>query len=199
VSQELWASGVQRHLMFGPSLPSLPSPPRGLVVILLGRNPKGLEEALLGCLPAARLTQKGFDVRPSWACGAWVLAEGARPEQFEEFNLGNRHVVVFENDLEEVHESLRKLPYNIRPRIKPGVGVAHVPSNSSLLQDVSANATSIGDPSSSCIHASETNSEGDEKKVGFASSHMSLPLIVRRTFIDFPQTPEVSPRSTQTV
>jgi len=196
VSQELWASGVQRHLMFGPSLPSLPPPPPGLVVILLGRNPKGLEEALSSCLPAARLSQKGFDVRPSWACGAWVLAEGARAEQFEE--LGNRHVVVSENELEEVHESLRKLPYNIRPRIKPGMGIAHVPSNSSLL-DVSANATSIGDPSSSRIHASETNSEGDEKKVGFASSHMSLPLIVRRTFIDFPQSPEVSPRSAQTV
>lgn len=144
---------------------------------------------------AQSLIDQGFNPKPEWANGAKILTRDVRPEQLD-IELCPRHVIVADEDEQIVMEFIEKIPYNRRPRIKPGFGRVAVPSRTSLLQDLSqSNDSEAWDSRPPSGNVSDEKSEANVAPL--LSDTQDLP--VRCTFIHCPAGPVTTPRTSQTI
>jgi len=199
ISDELWASSVEKRLATAAAPPSSSSPRVPLRLMTFNRHPQALDDVLLQCPLALELRAQGVAVRPPWANGAKIMAGDVGPELFDT-ELCPRHVVVLQSNEPRIVEALLSLPCNLRPRLKPGTGSAAVPSDLSLMQDASdaGAASSLG-------HMSDWGSCSGEDLFADGPLAVTPPLEydvqdmpVLNTFIDF-HSPAASPRSMKTM
>jgi len=126
ISDVLWAASVERRISENRQADvhryiSHPCPKRRYVLLEFGRDPPEFDSVLLNSEVAHAAIERGAELQPDWANGAKLFVEGVGPEFFD-VHLCPRHVLVFAEDEALVHAVLRKLPYNFRPRLKPGSG-----------------------------------------------------------------------------
>merc|ERR1712039_546418 len=115
----------------------------------------------------------GVNVQPVWAKGAIVLADCVCQAVLEEIP-HPWHVAVSECNESQVYEALQSLPYNLRPRLKKSCGRYYIPSDTSLLADVSES-----DPADVAY---------DEDSFEESDSEVQL-LDVKLTFLHVPPAP----------
>jgi len=193
IQAELWASGVQRLAAeeVRQSLSShsaQTSSESRLVLLALSRHPREMHDVLRNSELARSLAEEGVDVLPPWANGAFVLGRGIAEDSIADVadKLGKWHVAVWEEEEELVMDSLRSLPYNIRPRLKQG-GRIPVPGSTSLFGDTSDdNLTAGGASSSTDLDLLE------------AADQDLITISIGRTFIHV-QVAKSSPRTVHTV
>jgi len=141
IADLLWAGNVERSIAahkqaaaHGSMSPFYAS--RRSVLLEFARDPAGFDSALLTSEVACSAAERGAELQPDWAHGAKIFVEGVGPEHFDA-DLCPRHVFVFAEDEASVHAALRQLPYNFRPRPKPGVGRREVSGFAALECSVS--------------------------------------------------------------
>ena len=71
---------------------------------------------------------RGVDLKPAWANGATIMADGVAEEMFDRlsFELSSKNVIVRAKDETKVYDVLSKLPYAQRPRLKLETGRLHL-------------------------------------------------------------------------
>mmetsp|Transcript_158760 Transcript_158760/g.281447 ORF Transcript_158760/g.281447 Transcript_158760/m.281447 type:complete len:803 (+) Transcript_158760:52-2460(+) len=177
IASEMWASGIER-LTETAVLPDVEHS-NGLRVLLLqfSRHPKVLEDALLQSAPARTAVERGVDIQPSWSNGAKIFVEGISLQNLEEAlgddELRPRHLVILEEDEQDIYAALDHLPYNIK-KLKPGVGRSMVPTSLELCN---------------------VSSEGEHEVVNDAEA--VIEIAIKGTFIHMKST--LSSRSVATV
>lgn len=131
VQRAFWETSVLRFAQSGSvssafSVNEQPQVEKRIVLLSFNRRPAELQQAILSSPLALSLLDKGIDVRPTWAGGAIVLVEGLEPEALDD-DLLSWNVAVHDSEEPSVFEAMQKLPYKIRPRLKPGAGRRFVP------------------------------------------------------------------------
>eukprot|EP00747_Dinoflagellata_sp_TGD_P030219 gnl/TRDRNA2_/TRDRNA2_134476_c2_seq1.p1 gnl/TRDRNA2_/TRDRNA2_134476_c2~~gnl/TRDRNA2_/TRDRNA2_134476_c2_seq1.p1 ORF type:complete len:355 (-),score=60.16 gnl/TRDRNA2_/TRDRNA2_134476_c2_seq1:111-1109(-) len=160
------------------------------ILMTFNRINRELDEALHNSSVAEAAKARGVDVRPPWANGAKIFAEGVGPEHFDApfASDGPRpwHLVIREEDSDEINHVLSLLPHSIR-RTKPGL--QPLPEELSLM-DVSSEGSSSSSeqkqqtPNESRALASEKVSQAvEEQDLVAALDDSVLEIDVRRTFI----------------
>merc|ERR1712032_383168 len=102
-----------------------------IVLLAFSRRPAELQKVIIESDFARALLDRGMNLKPDWAGGAIVMVDGLQPEDLQD-DYGRWNVAVCECDEHHIHEALKKLPYNLRPRLKPGVGRQYVPGRAEL-------------------------------------------------------------------
>jgi len=190
ISQHMWAGQVEQLVLRDAAATgsdtattvldehrhSLGSSDDKLVLLTFSRQGETLTQTVLCSQLAERFRAARVDVRPAWAKGAVVLADGICQAALEEVPYP-WNVVVRESDEADVHEVLKSLPYNLRPRLKQGCGRCFVPSDISLLADISES-----DPDEAASGA-DSSQRADVEWQG---------VTVRRTFLHLPPEPMCS-------
>jgi hypothetical protein len=191
-AHELWASGIERIGSTGSWLSRrFVRSRRRIWLLTFSRHNDELDKVILSSSPATDLIRNGKIVQPPWANGAKVLVGDVDPDVVD-VDLCPRHVLVHEEDRDFLLVLLASLPYKVRPRLKPGCGLARVPSETSLLQDLSV--TSAAEYSST-LSTSPAGAFTEQQTLFF---EMQL-VRVRNTFIDIVDLPNVCLRRQQTV
>lgn len=166
VAEELWAQRVELFLPVAFGLPPMPCEPvRSRVVLLqFSRHPEPLEQALLSSSIAFAARGQGIDVVPPWANGAKIFVAGVVREQLDVPLGGGElkpwHVLINEDDEDELRAALQHLPYSMR-KLKPG-GRSIVPHELSLL---------------------EVSDEGEHDLVDDAAAGVVIEYFVKGTFL----------------
>mmetsp|Transcript_88153 Transcript_88153/g.174964 ORF Transcript_88153/g.174964 Transcript_88153/m.174964 type:complete len:706 (+) Transcript_88153:38-2155(+) len=162
VTQELWASGVERRLQ-GLSI-DVRGPVVTAVLLHFSRQSPDLDDALLDSKPARMALSHGVDVQPPWAHGAKIFVEGFDSSLANELDIELRpwHVVVSQTDEPLIHDALRHLPFNLK-KMKPGIGRRFVPGGLDLM---------------------DVSSEGEHEVLNDAQD--IIEIRVRRTFLEIP-------------
>jgi len=183
VAEELWASGVQ-HYISSCGVLAPPSRPR-LRLLTFNRLSTIADTAILSSPLSLRLEDAQVEVQPDWANGAKVLACNVDASMFDT-RLDGRHVVFHPHDEDELRAVLASVPYNHRPRQKPGVST-EVDGTESLFD------------MSPCASSSTWMPNPIDDSVGHAEILLydleGIP--VRGTFIDFSE--RVDTRKTKSV
>mmetsp|Transcript_96578 Transcript_96578/g.191424 ORF Transcript_96578/g.191424 Transcript_96578/m.191424 type:complete len:144 (+) Transcript_96578:477-908(+) len=135
---------------------------------------------------AKRLERKGLELRPSWAQGAWILAEDVDADDFGDIPW-TWNLAVSCEDEDSVFAALAALPYKIRPRFKPGIGRYQVPQLESLMMDASSDSEDVG-PTFSASSSSMPAAAADQ-------AYDWRCIEVNRTFLQIHPTPMASIRS----
>jgi len=148
------------------------------LVLCFNRHPHEFDTALLGSSLAMHAAKRGAEIRPAWANGAKIFVECLTASDAEEsrVDLCPRHVVVYEDEEQDVYDALARLPCKIRPRLKTGAHKAAIPSNSNI----------------SRFQDSVTAEESDDP---VDDDHTEI--IVKRTFICIASTASAAPRYTK--
>jgi hypothetical protein len=78
------------------------------------------ENAILASPPAVKAIAAGAEIRPAWANGAKVLVQDLDPRDIEDVgHLRSRHVIVLDEDVDELLKALLLLPSRVRPKLNP--------------------------------------------------------------------------------
>eukprot|EP00930_Biecheleria_cincta_P093478 TRINITY_DN8387_c0_g1_i1.p1 TRINITY_DN8387_c0_g1~~TRINITY_DN8387_c0_g1_i1.p1 ORF type:complete len:651 (-),score=100.65 TRINITY_DN8387_c0_g1_i1:289-2241(-) len=175
LTRELWASRIEYRLShFGGHGSDTGALQRRFMVLRFSRNPGEFDAVLLNCDVALEAAERGAELKPPWGNGAKIFVEGVEPADFD-MELSPSHVVVREEDKDRILDALRALPYDSRPRLKPGQSLrTHDPAT--LLRVVS--------------------DEGDHDIDNDASSAPLL-ITVQNTFIHIPEKPSSASSSTE--
>jgi len=194
------------------------------VVLTFNRHPRCLDTKLLRSGHGRRIAGAGAEVKPAWAKGAKILVAGLTCEVWQEaaldINLSAYHVVARPEDVDEVLEALRELPYSQRPWLKHGSSTMRVPNpeEHALFHKVSSSSDCSRDAHCSIEEASmpsfalwghpgSSSSDSDAGHVStawleafkeYVSSARPIRLNIKKTFIEMPQSPMVTPRSDYT-
>jgi hypothetical protein len=76
------------------------------------------DNAILASPPAVKAMAAGAEIRPAWANGAKVLVQGLDPKDIKDVDrLRSRHVIVLDEDVEELLRALLVLPPRVRPKL----------------------------------------------------------------------------------
>jgi len=198
-SSELWASGVE-HLIQGSShsAPRHGQSESRVVLLTFGRFPEQMRDAVLQSKIATHLLDQGCDIRPSWANGSYVLAADVDENHVSEAR-DKWHIAVHEAHEKEIYEAIERLPYNIRPRIKPGCRFP-IPENATFFGDVSTESS--GDSSGQSINGRDREHEtGDTFTDDGVEENETSAIEIRRTFLHIPPPllAPLSPRTSKTV
>lgn len=186
-ANELWASSVEQRLAAESSESIARPASKRCVLLTFNRDPPEFDAALLGSALAVAAAERGAVLQPAWANGAKVFVEGLQPECFD-IALEPRHVVVYEQDVDEVLAVLWQLPYRSRPRPKPGSGISRVPEDSMERSQLGAPPGSSVAVSEETVHENHSDPEVQH-----------VEITVRRTFIHVAVANEVRPASQCTV
>jgi len=153
-------------------------PDDSLVLLCFNRRPKELLEALLESPLAARVVAAGGNLKPEWAGGRLILAEGVTEAAISDAREA-WHVAVRATDESEVDATLRSMLGRDRPRVKASDGRILVPHGTSL------------------CHLSTSGADGEPQSSDgpcLASDWAGL-MLIRRTFIDVPTQVAAPPRA----
>mmetsp|Transcript_46241 Transcript_46241/g.104850 ORF Transcript_46241/g.104850 Transcript_46241/m.104850 type:complete len:361 (+) Transcript_46241:266-1348(+) len=137
IQDALWGTGIQALAARGCSSSAASVHEQqeqvdaSIVLLAFSRRPAELHTVIIESDFARALLDRGIDLKPDWAGGAIVMVEGLQPEDLQD-DYGRWNVAVCECDEHCIHEALKKLPYNIRPRLKPDVGRQYVPGRAEL-------------------------------------------------------------------
>ena len=182
-------------------------------VVTFHRTPASLERAVRQSDSGRRLLENGVNLKPGWANGAKILAEGltediwkqACPDAGENPELRPAHVVLPSSALSEILAEVQKIPHSSRPRIKAGQAIISVPDLSQFTDLSDTGARGSQESSYALISA---NSTGTSEMSGWAAfidglrkkiMHVPLgPLNVTRGFIHDPEEAPITPRSEAT-
>jgi len=158
IQRSLWESSIEWFARSGASSSTsgvLQQQTEDAIVLLsFSRRPAELKQVVLASSLASELRDRGVDVQPPWAGGAIVLVEDLSPKDVGD-DFGTWNVAVGESEEHRIHQALRELPYNIRPRLKPKDGRQYVPGHTELFG-------LSGDEASSGVDAVEEYQEGDD-------------------------------------
>jgi len=149
VSAELWAGSVERISTHDEANAGVADERESrLLLLTFGRHPKELEEAIEASVPAQVALKAGTDIKPAWANGAKILAEGVNHGQLEpptvpDEGLKPYHVVLWEKDEEQLLDGLKHLPYNFRTLNPGSKGRTSVPTELPLFAMPASSDTPI--------------------------------------------------------
>jgi len=221
---EQWASAIERRISAGDDSPTVSN---AALVLTFARHPQDFDTVLRRAPLGQRLVAIGQDLQPDWANGAKIIVPALDQETWWESGAGvqlsSYHVVVLEEDVEQILEALQSLPCRCRPRLKPGVPAAAVEysGHSMLMRDLSSDSASplvgqfAGESQSDSsvsldVHTDSSVSQWEEdngndefsRQAWLAAVKQAVEeatrvcLTVQCGFIDFPgQSPPVSPRT----
>jgi hypothetical protein len=160
--------------------PEQPEVESGIILLSFNRRPAELQQVLLNSSLAASLVDQGIDVQPTWAGGAIVLVAGLGPGVIDD-EFGTWNVAVNELDEPFIFMELQKLPYKIRPRLKPGTGRRLVPVKSELfrLSDDEDGSSPLPEDEAN----SQTSADADNSDVQSSIAAEELEVRVVRTFL----------------
>jgi len=183
-----WAQRVDRNILAGAHLPTLTasidnsacegSASRLVALLTFSRSSPELGEALSKTSAALVATMHGVDIKPPWAHGATILVPelstaDLEPPFLDPSAIMPRHVVLFEDDVDEVLEDLSdKLAYSFR-KLKPSRNLPILADELSLL-----------DASSWVASIEEEVTSSDSALAGEDESKQILEVIVHSTFFD---------------
>lgn len=154
------------------------------VLLEFGRCPKELCEALLASDLAEGLRARNVDVKPNWAGGRLVLAEGVDEDRVSEAR-GPWHVLVTANDEAMIYSVLKSLGHQIRPRLKQGCRFV-IPEDASLF---------LASPEASETESMDDDTASQGSGDDGAANRYCIP--VSRTFVHFKES-FPSPRTVRT-
>lgn len=192
VARESWAGSVER--LAGAGAPLLPqAAARGVLVFKFSRPSPELDEALLQSAPARAAAARGMDVQPAWANGAKIFVDEVdEPGFLDPQVLGNSgefvpsHVVIYEEEEEDLHSALRGLPYKTR-KLKPDISGRRAcprgPSMMNVSAAGSAGAGSAGSTAGSASSAGFTSQVASQQEPQASDPLEIIEYEVRRTFI----------------
>jgi len=181
-------------------------------VLTFSRHPQRLDTALRKSALGRKVEEEGPGLQSKWAHGAKILVPGLTEQVWDDavalmpkaIELRPYNVVVLDQDVVTVSQVLANLPGR-RVALKSGAPILKVPNPSLTelfnLSDSSATQSSDTD----CLLDSENDEWNDVSRVGAqekailrSSTSVYLALTVRHTFLEVPQDPVVSPRSSWT-
>jgi predicted RNA-binding protein with RPS1 domain len=194
IQDALWGTGIEALAARGCSSSAASEQQEqvdaSIVLLAFSRRPAELHKVIIESDFASALLGRGIDLKPDWAGGAIVLVEGLQPDDLQD-EYGRWNVAVRECDEHYIHDALKKLPYNIRPRLKPGVGRQYVPGPAELFC-----ASEIDDNSMQISEAEdEENSLSGEQTIDPCGELNGEEIYYARTFLHVRVKPVASMRS----
>mmetsp|Transcript_104584 Transcript_104584/g.326157 ORF Transcript_104584/g.326157 Transcript_104584/m.326157 type:complete len:491 (+) Transcript_104584:1-1473(+) len=184
-SDSLWASGIDA--LNAPRPATSVDRPRGVALLTFSRSSPALDEAVLASSPAQVARAAGVDVQPEWARGAKVLAAGLGPEHLEPAFLEKsmpRHVMLYDDDVDDLLDEPRGLPYEIR-KVKPVGALPAQPGALSLAVASSVGASAEMGSASLTAAVADGSVASTAAPAPVSGQPSVLEVEVHHTFIDF--------------